>query len=124
LLASVADLGLIGHVAPIQLAIRLLIPAGSRLLELDEIRARVGPFDSEALVHPWRHPDPRVDELQRRAEAIVRQAAGRGATRAQVFKNLWLLAERHAGEAERDRVARVADRPHSPIPYLSEPWYC
>ena len=34
LLALLAELDLIGHVAPIQLAIRLLIPAGSRLLEI------------------------------------------------------------------------------------------
>src|SRR5262249_36012049 len=31
LLALIAELGLVGHIAPIQYAIRLLIPAGSRL---------------------------------------------------------------------------------------------
>ena len=51
------------NVAPIQLAIRLLIPAGSRLLELDEVRDFVGPFDSAALVYPWKHADPRLEEL-------------------------------------------------------------
>ena len=30
---------LVDHVAPIQLAIRLLIPQGSRMLELEEVRA-------------------------------------------------------------------------------------
>ena len=41
LLETIAELDLVDHVAPIQLAIRLLIPAGSRLLELDEVvRAR------------------------------------------------------------------------------------
>ena len=46
---------LVENVAPIQLAIRLLIPAGSRLLELDEIRRGVGDFDEAALVYPWKH---------------------------------------------------------------------
>ena len=37
------------QVAPIQLAIRLLIPEGSLLLELPEVRAMVEPFDARAL---------------------------------------------------------------------------
>ena len=38
LLDTIAALDLVDHVAPIQLAIRLLVPAGSRLLERDEMR--------------------------------------------------------------------------------------
>ena len=49
------ELDLVEQVAPIQLAIRLLIPAGSRLLELAEVREMVGPFDPTALVYPWQH---------------------------------------------------------------------
>ena len=37
-----AELGLVEHVAPIQLAIRLLILPGSRLLELPEVRDLIG----------------------------------------------------------------------------------
>ena len=40
LLHAIDRLDLVEHVAPIQLAIRLLIPQGSRLLELDDVRAR------------------------------------------------------------------------------------
>ena len=39
LLDTIDRLDLVDHVAPIQLAIRLLIPEGSRLLELEEMRA-------------------------------------------------------------------------------------
>src|SRR5216684_4459117 len=46
--------GLVENVAPIQLGIRLLIPEGSRLLELDEVRGLVGPFDAQSLVYPWK----------------------------------------------------------------------
>src|SRR5262249_37770678 len=38
LLRLIMELELVEQVAPIQLAIRLLLPAGSRLLDLDEIR--------------------------------------------------------------------------------------
>ncbi len=46
LVATVDQLGLIEHVAPVQWSIRLLIPRGSRLLELEDVRALVDPFDS------------------------------------------------------------------------------
>src|ERR1019366_4649431 len=65
LLASIADLDLVEHVSPVQLSIRLLVPAGSRLLELPEARAAIGEFDEGALSYRWVHPDPRVDKLQR-----------------------------------------------------------
>ena len=61
----VDDVGLTGHVAPVQWAIRLLVTFNSRLLELPDIQRLVGPFDPKTLTYPWVHPDPRVDALQR-----------------------------------------------------------
>ena len=63
LLALLAEQDLIENVAPIQLGIRLLIPAGSRLLELDDLRKTLGEFDSAGLVYPWKHADARMDPL-------------------------------------------------------------
>ncbi len=74
LLRVIAEAELVEHVAPIQLAIRLLIPGGSRLLELEDVREMAGAFDREALAYPWRHADARVDELQRRVQAAVEQS--------------------------------------------------
>src|SRR6185437_10741482 len=54
-LRALAGLDLVDQIAPIQLAIRLLIPEGSRLLEVKEIRAIIQPFDMRALTYPWRH---------------------------------------------------------------------
>jgi radical SAM superfamily enzyme YgiQ (UPF0313 family) len=65
LLNVVDDLGLTDHVAPVQLAIRLLVTWQSRLLELPDIQAVIGPFDPKTLTYPWTHPDARVDALQR-----------------------------------------------------------
>ena len=63
LLQLLVDLDLVENVGPIQLAMRLLIPAGSLLLELAEIREIIGPFDPAALSYPWQHSDPELDQL-------------------------------------------------------------
>ena len=64
LLDLLEDLELVEQVAPIQLAIRLLVTSGSPLLDLPDIREVVAPFDPASLTWPWRHRDPRVDALQ------------------------------------------------------------
>jgi radical SAM superfamily enzyme YgiQ (UPF0313 family) len=125
LLAMLRELDLIEHVPSIQLAIRLLIPDGSLLLELDDIRALIDPFDAALLVHPWRHPDPRVDALQKDIERIV----GRGPShsRAEVFERVEALVREAAGLPN---ASGVVPRPRGPaiiraaVPYLDEPWYC
>src|ERR1700722_693789 len=63
LLELLAELDLVEHVAPVQLALRLLIPRGSRLLELEDVQAVLRAFDEPALLYRWRHPDPEVDAL-------------------------------------------------------------
>lgn len=121
LLEAIAGLGLIEHVAPVQLAIRLLLPEGSRLLALPEVREAVGPFDPERLAYPWVHADPRVDELQ---AAVGRLAGARaGEPRADVFADVWALAHRHAPARALPR--RCATRTSAPaVPFIDEPWYC
>lgn len=126
LLGVIAEHELVEAVAPIQLAIRLLIPAGSRLLELDEVRALVQPFDDAALVYPWKHADPRVDALCEEIQEIVRASEKVGRPRARTFARIWEATERALREEETATgsrrmpplVARAA------IPHLNEPWYC
>jgi radical SAM superfamily enzyme YgiQ (UPF0313 family) len=108
LLDTIARLDLVQHVAPIQLAIRLLIPEGSRLLTLDEMRVHVGAFDPATLTYRWAHPDPRVDELQRDVMALDQVRA---------------LAYDRAGRPSPAADPRPA-RARATIPYLNEPWYC
>ncbi len=69
LLQAIEALDLVEQVAPIQLAIRLLVTTGSPLLDLADIRAATTTFDPALLAWPWRHVDPRVDALQ---EAVMR----------------------------------------------------
>jgi len=118
-LLSVTQLGLVDHVAPIQLAIRLLVPHGSRLLELGELSAYLGPFDPVKLVYPWRHPDAQVDALS----AAVGSVVGRGltASRRELFGRVWELAHE---SLSRPALHPPASLSRTDIPYLNEPWYC
>jgi radical SAM superfamily enzyme YgiQ (UPF0313 family) len=116
---------LVENVAPIQLAIRLLIPAGSRLLELDDIRKSVGAFDQAALVYPWKHTDSRVDELCDEVQRIVHVSEKMKRTRARTFAAIEDAARRSAGALEREMERHrpiLASR--ATVPYLTEPWYC
>ncbi len=116
-LRELAELGLAGQVAPVQLSIRLLIPAGSLLMELPEIRGMVEPFDPRALCYPWRHRDPEVDRLSAAVQETVKREERRKTTRAEIFRKIWDLSR--GGEFPD---VPLADR--ATIPYLTEPWYC
>jgi len=85
LLDVIAQQDLCENVAPIQLAIRLLIPAGSRLLELPDVRAMVGTFDSAALIFPWKHEDARLDALCHEISELVQRGEKLKLTRTEIF---------------------------------------
>jgi radical SAM superfamily enzyme YgiQ (UPF0313 family) len=116
-------LDLVEAVAPIQLAIRLLIPAGSRLLELEEVRQMVGAFDARALVYPWKSPDPAVDQLCEELQEIVAASEKLKRSRTATFEKMWraanLAAHRRVEEQGQPVLASRAT-----VPYLNEPWYC
>ncbi len=123
LLDTVERLGLVEQVSPIQWAIRLLIPAGSRLLELQDVRTRIDEFDPAALAFPWRHEDRRVDILQRRVAALIGRR--QGARRGDVFESIRAMAVSMCDDPSIVR-ARALPPPvaRASVPYLTEPWYC
>ncbi len=123
-LNGLREFDLVDYVAPIQLGIRLLIPAGSRLLELSEIAGLVGPFDEAALAYPWSNQDPRVDELCTRVQRVVHEGGKQKATRRQIVQRVVKIAYEAAGIEPPD-LPEPADRlDRAAIPYLTEPWYC
>lgn len=127
LLRVLRELVLVENVAPIQLAIRLLIAAGSRLLELPEMRELAGRFDAQALLHPWSHADGRVDALCEEVQRIVAAGEERKLTRREIFERIERAAETAAGVAAAARVAEAAQPAlvaRAAIPYLDEPWFC
>jgi radical SAM superfamily enzyme YgiQ (UPF0313 family) len=123
LLDVLAEQGLSENVAPIQLAIRLLIPAGSRLLELPEVSAMVGPFDSAALVFPWEHEDARVDALAREISQLVQRGESLKLSRTEIFSHIRRAAYAAAGNRAPNGIAHSTLK-SAPVPYLDEPWYC
>jgi hypothetical protein len=117
LLTTVQELGLVEHVSPVQWGLRLLVTDGSRLLELADIRQRVGTFDSRTLTYPWRHQDPQVDALQ--AAIMSEVGVGVRRSRSEVFGSVCALAGVSCAPAPLWHVPARAT-----IPYLNEPWYC
>ncbi|MFV1972045.1 MAG: CUAEP/CCAEP-tail radical SAM (seleno)protein, partial [Acidimicrobiia bacterium] len=125
-LSTLAALDLVDHMTPVQYAIRLLIPAGSKLLELPEITDLVGEFDERELVYPWRHPDPDVDRLFAEIARIVQQGQAAGMSRIEIFNEVWGAANTAGGHDAAPLFEPHVDDvpPRATIPYLTEPWYC
>jgi radical SAM superfamily enzyme YgiQ (UPF0313 family) len=121
LLQAIEALDLVEQVAPIQLAIRLLVTTGSPLLELADIRTVTSDYDPASLTWPWRHADPRVDALQ---EAVMRLVG----TQANVARSATFAAicEEAANGADhvRGSSCRPGLTPQRAVPYMTENWYC
>lgn len=128
LLNLLSELDLVDNVAQIQLAIRLLIPRGSRLLELTEVKEIIGEFDEAALYYPWRHPDPRVDALHQAVLECVQRGAEVGASRRAVFSEVRGMVRDALPADSPLRVALSAELtvPAAPrnVPAMTEAWYC
>ncbi len=121
LLRVVAQLRLVNNVAPVQLALRLLIPSGSRLLELAQIRERLRGYDEAALIHRWEHEEESLDLLGARLLKLVARMQSDERTRPEIFNAIWREAYQDAAAEpprEYDLMPRVT------VPYLEEPWYC
>ena len=124
-LETILRLDLVRSISPVQYAIRLLVPAGSKLLELQEVTDLVDPFDADLLCYPWAHPDPAVDELFDHVTTIAASNQAAAASKAETFARIWKAA--HAARPGSAAIPNLADLgvlPDAAIPYLTEPWYC
>ena len=121
LLRVIEQQGVIENVAPIQLGIRLLIPEGSRMLELEEVHRLVGSFDPQSLAYPWKNADPRLDTLSETIQEIAAAAERQKESRPATFDRIWKAAHAAAGwPAPQIKISPSQAR----VPFLSEPWYC
>jgi radical SAM superfamily enzyme YgiQ (UPF0313 family) len=125
-LESLFTFGMVDHISPVHYAIRLLIPAGSKLLELREVADLVDDFDQQQLVYPWHHPIPDVDRLFDEIVRLVQRAQASGRTRVEVFNDVWIAANAARGADVRPFFDPNDNevQPVATIPYLTEPWYC
>jgi radical SAM superfamily enzyme YgiQ (UPF0313 family) len=109
---TIAAIDLIEHVAPVQYGIRLLIPAGSRLLELDDSAEWLGEYDPAGLSYAWKFNDAATEELCQRVQPAVAAGSRANHSRRQIFADVF------------HRTAPDPAPQRATIPYLNEPWFC
>jgi radical SAM superfamily enzyme YgiQ (UPF0313 family) len=125
LLDTIDSIGLVEQVSPVQWSLRLLITAGSPLIELPEFREHMGKFDESALCYRWTHPDPRMDALQHKIERRVQLLMKERFSRRQIFENVRSVAlQAKSGNFDMPLPDAPAIADRATIPYLTEPWYC
>ncbi len=117
---AVWDRGLVDHVDPVQLSIRLLVPPGSLLLEADDTRGAFGPLEHGALSHAWTHADPRVDRLQRDVAAVAERCADDHGDPEDAHAEIRALIYRASGREPPPRPKTRRRR----VPRVTEPWFC
>ena len=83
----------------------------------------VGPFDSAALVFPWKHEDPRVDALAREISQLVQRGDSLKLSRTEIFSHIRRAAHAAAGNRAREWHGPFRQK-STPVPFLDEPWYC
>lgn len=124
--------GLVGHVQPVQYALRLLLPPGSPLVPLLEQQGRLGPYDDEGLSYGWTNPDARIDPLQAELLSIVEEAATAlscdDSAQQHHDHDLATFARVKAAAlaalGRGDEPVTVAPQPETPAPRLTEDWFC
>ncbi|HTY05486.1 MAG TPA: CUAEP/CCAEP-tail radical SAM protein [Gemmatimonadales bacterium] len=122
LVEFVAEAGLTRHVDPIQLAIRLLVPPGSGLLDRPAIHPHLGPLDRARLGYSWTHPDPRMDRLCATVTGIVDRGTRDGHAPERIVEMV-RAAARSAREG-RPVPARPVTGRADEVPRLTESWFC
>jgi hypothetical protein len=100
----------------------LLIPEGSRMLELEDVRRIIAPFDPQSLAYPWKNADPRLDALSEAVQEIAAAAERQKESRRATFERIWKAAHSAAGLPAPS--LNLSARPEAGVPFLSEPWYC
>jgi len=92
------------------------------MLELDDVRRLVGPFDPQSLAYPWKNADPRLDALSETVQEIAAAAERQKESRPATFERIWKAAHAAAGlpapQIDASTQSQVG------VPFLSEPWYC
>ena len=121
LLNKIAELKLIISVNPVQLSLRLLIPNGSRILELPKEETCVTDFNPASLGYTWVHKNPDVDALQVNIRNWTEQAESEGLSRLDIFNGIRRIALKAAGRNDKDVTEEQCGEP---VPTHSESWYC
>ena len=123
LLLVLNELNLTENISPIQLAIRLLIPEGSKLLEHPEAQQYIGEYNQEMLSYEWRSPEERVEKLFQEVRGIIHNGQRDGMPRKEIFQRIWDCTNTYLKQ-NLPLPQTQKRRSRATIPYLNEPWYC
>ncbi len=111
---------LIPYIPAVQLAVRMLVPPGSALLDHPDVEEWCGELDQENFSYNWTHPDPRMDELHQIISSIA--AANQDANPRKVFEMIETESYKMAGKQ-----LPVWEKPFNDIPsppQMTENWFC
>ena len=116
--------GLIDHLDPVQFTIRLLIPPGSLLLAEPSMAPCLGPLIQETFTYRWRHPDPRMDALQKEMSRAVEEGTAAEEDPMVLFYRLKEIALAARDGRLPQEVQVTVDPNRAKPPRLTEPWFC
>ena len=120
----VAAHDLVANVDPVQYTIRLLVPEGSLLLEREDLREHLGPYQAPRLSYPWRSADPAADRLQCRLSALVEQSAAGHEAMGLTFARIRAAVREATGETGGPEPEAIPIGSTEGRPRLTEPWFC
>ncbi len=124
LLDFIEENALIDEVDPIQMAIRLLVPPGSHLLDSPYMEGYIKELDAENFIYRWEHPDARMDKLHGEALLLAEDAAARLEDAAVTFTRIRELAADILERPDEARARAVFAPDRTRPPRLSESWFC
>ena len=115
----IADHDLASATDPVQMAIKLLVPPGSLLLDHPSMAEYVGDYDAGALVYKWGFADPSTEVLWKELETIASDASECGAETVATLNQMRQVVQGRSGHELEPFRASV-----SPVPRLTESWFC
>jgi radical SAM superfamily enzyme YgiQ (UPF0313 family) len=120
----VATHDLVANVDPVQYTIRLLVPEGSLLLQRNDLREHLGPYEPDRLSYPWRSADPAADRLHGRLNALVQQSAAAQEATGVTFARIRAAVREATGEPGVPEPEAILMGSTEGRPRLTEPWFC
>ncbi|MBI1745285.1 MAG: radical SAM protein [Acidobacteria bacterium] len=124
LLDFVEAQSLVDNIDPVQYTIRLLIPPGSLLLSCSNIKSFLGPLDLEGLSYSWVHPDPRMDDLQRKLRVLIERTTLVREDLGVTFDRVRKLAGSILAVPYKAKPRAYQKRAAPSSPRLTESWFC
>lgn len=106
---------------PVQLSIRLLVPARSLLAEQPAFLAYRGEYDRSAATYTWKSPDPDVERLAAQLSRIAEE--GRSMPARETFISMWRAVLEAVGDGP-EMAESIPQGATVGRPRLTEPWFC